>query len=176
MGEGRLLGIARRAAVRAPMETLDATFIGLATGVEGDHRGRVRPGKIPKRQVSILAREDWDAACAELGREIPWHLRRANLFIEGVRLPRWTGDTLCIGDHVRLRIMVETDPCFRMDEIAMGLQAALRPDWRGGICCRVLSEGPVAVGDRVWIEPAMITAQSVQAADAPLPSLRMAAN
>lgn len=133
------------------METLETGRVGVEFGLEGDHRGRVRPGKISRRQVTILAREDWDAACAELGKQVAWTARRANLLIEGLKLPRRAGDIVAIGD-VRLEIMLETDPCQRMDEAESGLQEALRPDWRGGVCCRVLEGGDITLGDTIRIE------------------------
>lgn len=151
MRAGRLIGMARRSASRAPIEELESGFIGVDCGLEGDHRGRVKPGKLPKRQVTILAREDWDAACADLGKSVPWTARRANLFIEGLRLPRRAGDIVAIG-AARLEIMLETDPCQRMDEAEPGLQDALRPDWRGGVCCRVIEGGVIALGDTIRIE------------------------
>lgn len=154
---GRLVGMARRAAPRAPMETIDSGRIGPDFGLEGDHRGVPRPGKIPNRQVTVLAREAWDAACAELGREVPWWFRRSNLLVEGVALPRNPGDVLVIGD-VRLEVHVPIDPCQRMDEQAPGLRAALEPDWRGGVGCRVVAGGDVRIGDPVTIEPAVTRA------------------
>ena len=50
----------------------------------------------------------------------------------------------------------ETDPCNRMEEQHAGLQAALGPDWRGGVTCRVVQGGEVTLGDQVRIveEPA----------------------
>ena len=148
---GRLIGIARRAAPRAPMETIEESTITIALGVEGDHRGIVRPGKQPKRQVTLLAREAWEAACGELGRDIPWTARRSNLLVESLALPRRAGDVIAIGD-VRLRVHLEIDPCQRMEEAAPGLQAALMPDWRGGVGCEVLKGGRIALGDEVRIE------------------------
>ena len=150
---GRLAGLARRAAPRAPMETLEAGRIGVEFGLEGDFRGTPRPGKLPKRQVTVLAREAWQAACAELGHDVPWTARRANLLVEALPLPRRAGDVIAIGD-VRLEVHVQVDPCERMDEAAPGLREALVPDWRGGVGCRVLSGGEIRVGDRVWIEDA----------------------
>ena len=149
--QGRLIGIARRAAPRAQMETLELATIGVEFGVEGDHRGRVRPGKFPKRQVTLLARESWEAACTDLGREVPWTARRSNLLVESLELPHRAGDVIAIGD-VRLEVQVEIEPCERMDEAAPGLQEALRPDRRGGVGCRVLTSGKIALGDVVRIE------------------------
>ena len=59
---GRLIGIARRDARRAPMQTIDEVAITLERGVEGDHKG----AKFKRRAVTILAREDWEAALAAL--------------------------------------------------------------------------------------------------------------
>lgn len=132
------------------METLlhaDVTFAG---GIANDFRGRPRPGKFPKRQVLIMAREDWDAALAEVGTTIDWTVRRANLLVEGVTLPRLWGTRIAVGSAV-LKSTVECDPCFRMDEQLMGLDAALRPDWRGGVLAHVVQEGVIALGDEVRI-------------------------
>jgi len=149
---GRIIGLARREAPYAPMELLERGSIHLDTGLEHDFRGkRPAPPKEPKRQVTILAREAWEAACAELGRAVPWTARRANMLVEGIDLPRRTGDVMAIGD-VRLQVMADVYPCSRMDEAAPGLQEALKPDWRGGVGCRVIRGGEVAVGDPIWIE------------------------
>ena len=140
---GRLIGIAKRAAKRAPMQTLESAHIGTETGVADDFRGR--PGK---RQVTLLSQRAWAAACEDLGEELPWTTRRANLLVEDIDLPQRAGDEICIG-KVRLRVTMEVDPCSRMDEQAEGLRDALSPDWRGGVACMVLAGGDVAIGDEV---------------------------
>jgi MOSC domain-containing protein YiiM len=38
-----------------------------------------------------------------------------------------------------------------MEKARTGLKAALTPDWRGGVCCNVVSGGNVRVGDPVFI-------------------------
>jgi MOSC domain-containing protein YiiM len=143
---GRLVGIARRGRSRAPMEALPAVAISVAAGLEGDARGR--PGR---RQVTVLAREDWAAAMRDAAGSLPWTARRANLLIEGLALADCTGAELRIGKTVRLRISGETDPCARMDAALPGLRAALTPGWRGGVTCRVVADGEVAVGDPVLL-------------------------
>jgi len=148
---GRLLGIARRSAMRAPMEALPSAEVTRDGGIASDFRGRVRPGKFPKRQVLIMRREDWDDALAEVGTVVDWTIRRANLMVEGVDLPRVWGTPIAIGSSVVLESTVECDPCFRMDEQLMGLDAALRPDWRGGVLAYVVREGAIAVGDEVRV-------------------------
>ena len=146
---GRLIGIARRAGRRAPMEELAAGAITVDAGLDGDSRG----AKFITRQITVLAREDWEAALLDLSAlmgppDLPWTTRRANLYVEGVRLPRAKGGVLRIGPVV-LEITGQTNPCGRMEEAHRGLLAALHPAWRGGVTCRVRAGGTVAVGNAV---------------------------
>jgi len=127
------------------METLQSADISAATGVAGDFRGK--PGK---RQVTLLSARDWQAACRELGADVPWTTRRSNLFIEDFDLPKEAGRVIGVGP-VRLRTTVEIDPCSRMDEQVPGLRNALQPEWRGGVGCEVLEGGIVTVGDPVRV-------------------------
>jgi MOSC domain-containing protein YiiM len=50
---------------------------------------------------------------------------------------------------VVLEVTYPTTPCKRMDEARAGLLRALYPDWRGGITCRVVEGGAIALGDAV---------------------------
>lgn len=145
--EGKLLGIAIRERSRASMQEIERSRITTGEGVVGDWRGK--PGS---RQVTVLALEDWKSACQELGQELPWTVRRANLLVEGISLAGATGSVIRIGD-VALEITGETDPCARMDETAPGLMAALTAHWRGGVCCRVTQEGDVTVGTQATLQP-----------------------
>lgn len=146
--EGRLIGIARRSRPRAPMETLEAAEVTVEAGVEGDYAGVRRGRSTGRRQVTVLTREGWQAACRELGAELAWPTRRANLLIEGLDLEEQTGKTLAIG-ALRLEITGELDPCERMEAQQAGLMAALNPAWRGGVTCRVLEGGAIRPGDPV---------------------------
>ena len=153
---GRLGGIARHDRPRGPIETVGRVAVSRTEGIHGDFRGAVKPGKKGRRQVSLIEADSWAAAMADLGLEgrdaPPWHARRANLLVEGLRLPREPGRIIAIGGSVRIEVTGECDPCSRMEEIAPGLKAALTPDWRGGLLGRVLDEGEIAVGDEVRIE------------------------
>ena len=96
-----------------------------------------------------LSFESWQIACAELGVELPWTTRRANILVSGMKFSAEdVGKILQIGD-VQLQITVETDPCNRMDEQHQGLTVALTPDWRAGVCCRVLQGGEIRLNDHV---------------------------
>jgi MOSC domain-containing protein YiiM len=145
---GRLLGIATRTATKVPMHEPSRVRISPEAGVEGDFRGRPGP-----RQVTVLGREGFEAACAALRVALPWTIRRANLYVEGVDLVETTGARLAIGGAL-LEITGENDPCRVMDLQHAGLRAALGPAWRAGVACRVLRGGDVALGDAVVLVPA----------------------
>jgi len=138
----RLLDIAVHPIPGAPMQRLNNVTIA-ASGVAGDV-----PRTKPHRQVTVVAQEAWRRACADLGAEVPWTARRANLFVEGVDLTQTTGKRLRVG-VVLLEITGETEPCGTMDKQHFGLQAALKPGWRAGVTCHVLEPGEVKVGDAV---------------------------
>jgi MOSC domain-containing protein YiiM len=150
---GRLIGIAWRPARFAPMQTVDSVEISLEAGVAGDHKG----AKFKRRAVTILAREDWEAALAQLAADgdtdalgLDWTVRRANLLVEGVRLPRALGAILRVGPAL-LEVTYPTSPCARMEAARKGLLKALHPEWRGGVTCKVLEGGHVALGDDVAV-------------------------
>ncbi len=146
---GRLIGIARRPCRLAAMEELSAGRITVAAGLEGDHKG----AKFAKRQITILALEAWRAALGELpeaAAELAWTTRRANLLVEGVRLPRARGGVVRFGPAA-FEVWYPTMPCARMDKAFDGLRKALHPDWRGGIACAVRSGGDMRLGDEVEV-------------------------
>lgn len=136
--------IAYREKQKAPMTEIDRVEITCEQGLVPDTRGK--PGK---RQVTLLSLESWQIACAELGVELPWTTRRANILLSGMQFSAADfGKVLQMGD-VQLQITIETDPCNRMDEQYQGLTAALTPDWRAGVCCKVIKGGVVHCGDDV---------------------------
>ena len=112
-------------------------------------RGNADQGR--RRQVTVIERDAWDAAMAQLGDAVAPSARRANLLVSGVDLEGTRGRTLRVGG-CRLEIGGETRPCYRMDEALEGLQDALRSGWRGGVFCVVLDDGVIRVGDPVTLE------------------------
>ena len=129
---------------RVAMQVIDSAQVTVANGILGDFRGTQRG-----RQITLLSESAWHKACAEVGSELPWTTRRANLLVDDVEFDAtYVGKTVRIGD-VELRVTEETDPCSRMDAQHQGLTAALTPEWRGGICCDVIKAGNITVGDQV---------------------------
>lgn len=148
---GRLAGIARRRARRAPMEVVDRVAITAGRGLDGDHKG----AKFPNRGVTMLAREAWEEALGALPDQdgtdgLDWTMRRANLLVEGIALPRVRGAILGVGP-VLLEVTAQTYPCRRMEEVRAGLMKAMAPAWRGGVCCHVLIGGEVEIGQFVKV-------------------------
>ena len=143
----QLLDIAFRPKSRDPMQTIVETMISKVAGVEDDFRGK--PGK---RQVTVLSVEQWQLACNEVGTTLPWTVRRANSLVDGISF-----DSAMVGQQIKIGQLIllitrETDPCPRMDAQHQGLTLALTPEWRGGVCCRVLADGRVKIGDEVNIQ------------------------
>ena len=150
-GEGELIGIARRPRPWAPMEVIDAVGIASGGGLEGDHKGL----EFPRRGVTILALEAWQAALldlTDLAGPVPlaWTVRRANFLVRRLVLPQATGAIITMG-AVRLEVTAQTYPCSRMEASHSGLLRALAPDWRGGVTCRVIVGGQVALGATVGV-------------------------
>ncbi|HEY0635002.1 MAG TPA: MOSC domain-containing protein, partial [Gammaproteobacteria bacterium] len=87
-------------------------------------------------------------ACNELGVELPWHARRANLLVDALPLFDTKGALITLGDAV-LEVTGETDPCTRMEAVHRGLFSALASEWRGGVTCRVREGGLLTVGMNV---------------------------
>lgn len=142
-----LIGIAVKPRRLQPMQLRDAGELSLPAGLVGDSRGEPGP-----RQVTLLSLTAWHAACDEIGIILPWTERRANLLVGELPLYQSAGSRIVIGDAV-LEISGETDPCARMTAVHPGLFDALRPDWRGGVCCRVLQGGWITLGMAVDLTP-----------------------
>src|SRR5262245_52295924 len=97
---GRVLAIAVRTSFRGPMRELPEARISQGGGIEGDLQSR------PDRGVTLIASAQWAQVQEELGVEIPWHTRRANILIESAGLGHLIEQTLAVGD-VQIRIVAE---------------------------------------------------------------------
>ena len=143
---GKVVEIATREKKRADMVVYASAKVSFSNGVGDDYRGLIKGD----RQVTVMTEESWKAACDELGRKLHWTTRRANIIIKGLDISNTKGDILKIGSFY-LEITGELNPCSRMDEQMAGLTKALEPNWRGGVMCKILSEGIVSEGDKVTL-------------------------
>lgn len=144
---GRLESIWLKRSHRGPMDAHASVRLVAGEGIAGSiDRSR-------RRQVTIISREVWNELMAALGAAVDPSARRANLLVSGVALAHTRGRVLRIGAG-RLVVGGELTPCERMDEVVPGLQAAMKPDWRGGVFAQVLDGGEIAIGDLVgWEAP-----------------------
>lgn len=111
-------------------------------GLVGDRR------RSKRRSVTLLSSEVWADTVAGLGVDLPPVTRRSNLLVSGIDLQAAVGKRLRIGGAV-FRVWGETEPCQKMDDKHPGLQAALAPQMRGGVCAEVVTGGTLKVGDAV---------------------------
>ena len=100
------------------------------------------------RQITIIEQEVWHKVMKKLSSHLPPQTRRANLMLAGIKLQDTKGKILTIGE-CQLSIMGETTPCEAMEAKLPGLQAALKPNWNGGVFARVLKGGQINVND--WV-------------------------
>ncbi|MGK0500756.1 MAG: MOSC domain-containing protein YiiM [Oceanicoccus sp.] len=146
--QAALTGIAIRKRPKTAMVQLSEAPVSCAHGVASDFRGK--PGK---RQVTVLSEQSWQQACQQLNSELHWLTRRANLLVSGLEFSAAdVGKVLHIGS-LQLRICRQTNPCHWMDKAYSGLQAALAPNWRGGVCCQVINDAQIKIGDEAWLGP-----------------------
>ena len=139
---GTILALAVRDVEGEPMREVKDAELLVDGGLSEDAKQR------DVRGVTFIARHQWVAVCDELGVELAWTVRKANVLLD-TSLPSFEqlmGTTIYIGD-TKLEVTGETTPCSKMDRSQQGLQEALRPAWRGGMFARVIEGGHIAIGD-----------------------------
>jgi MOSC domain-containing protein YiiM len=136
----RLLAIWLRSGARLPVRRVESATAVAGVGLTGDH------AQGGKRQVTLLSREAWERACAELGTTVDPSIRRANLLVEGFDLAASIGGAIRIGDVI-VDVLGETRPCELLDGPGrVGICASLRPEQRGGVYGTIRTGGEVRVG------------------------------
>ena len=126
---------------RAPMTLVAEAEFKANFGIAGD-RHAVSGSR---RQVVLIEAEILRALDLDLG-EVRENVTTAGIAL--MALPR--GTRLQLGESgATVEITGPCDPCYRMDEIRPGLQAAL--EGRRGVTARVVSGGTVRAGDRVAV-------------------------
>jgi MOSC domain-containing protein YiiM len=125
------------------MRPVQAATLISGLGIEGDKHAVA----VSHRQVLLADQEALDEVGVEPG------TIKENLTVEGLHvmgLPE--GTRVRLGKAALLEITEVCEPCFRMDEIRMGLKAELVG--RRGMVARVIIGGSIAVGDPIAIEEA----------------------
>jgi len=148
--EGRLEAIIVRGASRAPARRIEATLALAGVGLADDRLGQRGEAELSTRQVTLIQHEHL-AVIAQLARVAqvdPVGLRR-NLVVSGINLLALKNARLQVGGAL-LELVGPCQPCSRMEEaIGAGGYAAMRG--HGGMTARVVSGGPLRVGDRVAV-------------------------
>jgi MOSC domain-containing protein YiiM len=119
-----------------------ATLI-TGVGMEGDKHAEARS----LRQLLLADKEALDAVGVSPG------TIKENVTVEGLNvmgLP--AGTQLRLGGNAVIAITNVCEPCFRMDEIRMGLKDELVG--RRGMVARVIRGGTISVGDSITVEEA----------------------
>ncbi|PCJ54349.1 MAG: hypothetical protein COA73_14405 [Candidatus Hydrogenedentota bacterium] len=138
---GKVIGLAIKHTQKMPLEiadSVDVTEVGIVGNIE----------QSPDRRITLLSREKWEDTMGDLGEDLPWTARRANVLVEGIDLASCMGKSLQVGG-ITLKIMGETHPCGFMERACDGLYDALVPACRGGVHGSVEYGGKIAVGDTV---------------------------
>ena len=140
--QGTVLALALRHAKGQAVVVQQTLELSPEEGVVGDH------GQSRRRQVTLLDQAAWNAACEEVGSELDWTIRRSNILVQGLNLPALLNQQIRVGTAL-LKVIGEVTPCHFMDTAQVGLEAALAPNWRGGVYAKVIERGTVSCGDTV---------------------------
>ena len=140
--QGTVLALAQRPSKGGAMIVSDSLVLNPKDGVVGDH------GKSKRRQVTILDTSSWEAVCSEVGVDLPWEVRRANILVQDIELQSLVDKTIRIGTAIA-KVLGEVDPCHVMDEAHFGLKDAMKSEWRGGAYALILKEGTVKIDDKI---------------------------
>jgi MOSC domain-containing protein YiiM len=137
---GEILSIWIKRAHGEPMDRVDDASLVAGRGIKGnaDQGGW--------RQVTLIDESAWRNALAEVGAEVDFAARRANVLLRGIDLESSRGKILHLGESV-IELLGETRPCEQMNEAQPGLRQALQPHWRAGAYGRIIQGGTIRVGD-----------------------------
>jgi MOSC domain-containing protein YiiM len=125
------------------MQPVPSATLITGVGLDGDKHAEPKSN----RQVLLADKEALDAVGVTPG------TIKENLTVEGLNvmgLP--VGSRLHLGERALLEITKVCEPCFRMDEIRMGLKEELVG--RRGMVSRVIQGGTIRLGDPISVEEA----------------------
>jgi len=134
------------------------------TGLEGDRAGRYSGSK---RQVTLIQSEYLAVVQSFLPAVdvTPANLRR-NLVISGINLNALLKQVVVISD-VQMEITGLCHPCKKLEQqLGLGVFNALRG--HGGLTAKILSSGPICIGDALEVRLQKIPGQEQQGSQAKL--------
>jgi MOSC domain-containing protein YiiM len=157
-GDGLLQAIVLRPARDCAAVSVTQARALAGRGLEGDRSAARAAGGSSKRQVTLFQHEHLALLAAWLRREhVDPLLLRRNLVVSGLNLVsaksplRDLNLRLHVGASAVLEVTGPCDPCSKMERtLGAGAYTALRG--HGGLTARVLVDGEIRLGDRVWIE------------------------
>lgn len=141
--------IGLRPARRESMQVVSNVLASPERGLEGDRY----QGRTGDRQVTLLQAEHLTAIASCIGlAQIAPELRRRNILVKGINSLALRDKVIIIG-AVELAVTGLCHPCSRMEEIlGAGGYNAMRG--HSGVTARVLTSGPILMGDSVSLKPA----------------------
>ena len=145
---GRVEAIIVRGSPREAARSIAATVAVAGIGLADDRLGQRGEAELSTRQVTLIQHEHLPvmAQLAQVSAVDAVALRR-NLVISGINLLALKNARLQVGEAL-LEIVGPCQPCSRMEEaIGPGGYAAMRG--HGGMTARILTGGPIRVGDAV---------------------------
>ena len=129
---------------KVPTRSVPAVDAEAGVGLVGDRYHGTR-----HRHVTMQSQELLEQAAAELGHPIDPGATRRNLTVDGGEIPTKPGSRIRVAT-VELEVVRISAPCRLLDDwIAPGAARALHQ--RGGSVFRVLTSGPIQVGDDVHL-------------------------
>lgn len=133
-------------ATRLPMQPRETVEAEAGKGLIGDRYHGTR-----HRHVTVQAIDALEAATEALGSPVEPGATRRNITISGGEVPTEIGRRIRIAD-VELEVVRIAAPCKLLDDvIGDGARTALRR--RAGTVFRLLSSGPISIGDAVDLDP-----------------------
>jgi MOSC domain-containing protein YiiM len=143
---GKVVSIAVRPIKKAVPQPLVEAKLNTKNGLEGDHYS----GQSGKRQLTLISEQEIIETARLLNKDkIDPVLTRRNLLYSGVPISENENRHIAIGDDLLIQITGPCHPCKQMDEnFGPGAENAMKG--RAGLTARVINEGKIKVGDKLF--------------------------